>query len=1166
MIAWQKICIISTFFFLTACLHAQERARSGHLDHLSADGVDITSFEYSISDSYTDQSTGITYTYLQQLKEGVPIYKALAIIAEKDNAKVVKTSRLTSSDHIVEKKNTTSSLSRALQIAFQDVGFAGWKSNNLDVIKQPYRSTVTHPEAVGLITIEEIWGARVDGMYERSHLIDIQPKDSDDHWLMVISESGEILDKLNQTRYCAWEGKDAHSCGLPDHTHHTQQASDGVADLSTALEDGSSYNVFAVPLESPSQGERTIVTDPADEIASPFGWHDTDNQAGPEFLTLRGNNVIAYQDTLSTDEIDMLGPSGGANLQFDFDLDISAGPEENLGADLTNLFYWNNYMHDWSYRFGFTEVAGNFQTNTYGRGGIDSDPVLAESLDGSSVNNASFSAPRDGRPGRMQMFKWKVGTDLIISQPEDIAGIYRTGAAGFGPLVDAELTGDVVYILDDRGAVRDGCDEILNSEELAGNIALIDRGLCDFSFKVYQAQQAGATACIVCNNLQNAQLITMGAGMNAEDIEIPSLFLSREDCSLIKARLEAGVQVEFGRTREISSSFDNGIIVHEYGHGISLRLVGGPSTSGCLQSDEEMGEGWSDFFALVVTQQETDQGGLPRGIATFLRGESRTDTGIRRYPYSTDMDINPQVHSHIRYTTRPHDVGEIWASVLWDMYWRFIDIYGYDSSWEDPTSGNAIAIQLVMDGMKLQICDATLTQARDAILEADELNFFGMHKCMIWEVFARRGLGVDAFGGDLIIRYDNIDGFEVPLSCSGVAAVEKTMTEIIDAGQVIDVSLHVSNYDTAYANVSLVDKIPANTAIINIMSDVTWRVEGDEIMFNMADLAVGEEMTVSYQLATSNISPARSTYFDDLQGEDPFSTTANDERLPGWELLSVEDTTTQISLGVSKDVIGGNSFAEIETPLSVTADGSIFLFDHAYNADLGIDGGVVEISKDNGVSWQQVTSEEFLIHPPEDVISDCFTNCPIPDYFYRNEREAFTGVEGRLTSVIDLSDHIGEEVRLRFHYISLRFVDTLGALAWQIHEFEQLERKEISSQASLFSGDDMIAEDVASTLVRSDRTVDNIEETFTEQSGLIDITPNPASDIIRLSINLDQKLTGSLQVYSTDGRQVLAQPVDMPAGMQTTDIDVSSLPPGLYVVEVLDQRVRYSDTFVLIDE
>ena len=230
--------------------------------------------------------------------------------------------------------------------------------------------------------------------------------------------------------------------------------------------------------------------------------------------------------------------------------------------------------------------------------------------------------------------------------------------------------------------------------------------------------------------------------------------MSREDCSLIKARLEAGVQVEFGRTREISSSFDNGIIVHEYGHGISLRLVGGPSTSGCLQSDEEMGEGWSDFFALVVTQQETDQGGLPRGIATFLRGESRTDTGIRRYPYSTDMDINPQVHSHIRYTTRPHDVGEIWASVLWDMYWRFIDIYGYDSSWEDPTSGNAIAIQLVMDGMKLQICDATLTQARDAILEADELNFFGMHKCMIWEVFARRGLGVDAFGGDLIIRYD----------------------------------------------------------------------------------------------------------------------------------------------------------------------------------------------------------------------------------------------------------------------------------------------------------------------------------------------------------------------------------------------------------------------------
>jgi len=437
---------------------------------------------------------------------------------------------------------------------------------------------------------------------------------------------------------------------------------------------------------------------------------------------------------------------------------------------------------------------------------------------------------------------------------------------------------------------------------------------------------------------------------------------------------------------------------------------------------------------------------------------------------------------------------------------------------------------------------------------------------MIWEVFARRGLGADAFSGDRIIRYDNVDGFEVPLSCSGKVAVEKTMTELFEVGDVIEVALLASNYDTAFANVSLVDKIPEGTTVINIMSDVQWRVRGDEIIFNINDFPVGTELSVSYQLATTNLSPAASEYYDDLQGEDPFITFSNEERLPGWELVSLEDSTTQISLIVGKDLIGGNSFAEIEEPIRVTSEANIFLFDHTYNADLGIDGGVVEISRDGGSNWVQLTAEEFLINPPTDVISDCFTNCPIPDYFYRNEREAFTGVEGRQTSVIDLSTYIGEDIRLRFNYISGRFIDTLGVFAWQIHEFEHFERKEIIGQASLISGDQMIAADIGSSLIKSDRTIDNIEETFTDQSGLVEITPNPASDRIRLSLHLDQRLEGSLQIYSSDGRQVLARRVDMPAGLHTTDIDVSTLPPGLYVVEVLDRRVRYSDTFVLIEE
>ena len=60
--------------------------------------------------------------------------------------------------------------------------------------------------------------------------------------------------------------------------------------------------------------------------------------------------------------------------------------------------------------------------------------------------------------------------------------------------------------------------------------------------------------------------------------------------------------------------FDNGVVVHEYGHGISTRLTGGAGSSGCLNNTEQMGEGWSDYFGLVLTMEPGDAGTDSRGI------------------------------------------------------------------------------------------------------------------------------------------------------------------------------------------------------------------------------------------------------------------------------------------------------------------------------------------------------------------------------------------------------------------------------------------------------------------------------------------------------------------------------------------------------------------------
>lgn len=79
-------------------------------------------------------------------------------------------------------------------------------------------------------------------------------------------------------------------------------------------------------------------------------------------------------------------------------------PKEYLDAAITNLFYWVNIVHDLMHVYGFNEVAGNFQIDNFGKGGLGNDAVIANAQDGSGYNNANFATPPDGRNGKMRMF------------------------------------------------------------------------------------------------------------------------------------------------------------------------------------------------------------------------------------------------------------------------------------------------------------------------------------------------------------------------------------------------------------------------------------------------------------------------------------------------------------------------------------------------------------------------------------------------------------------------------------------------------------------------------------------------------------------------------------------------------------------------------------------
>src|SRR5690606_39286932 len=62
-------------------------------------------------------------------------------------------------------------------------------------------------------------------------------------------------------------------------------------------------------------------------------------------------------------------------------------------------------------------------------------------------------------------------------------------------------------------------------------------------------------------------------------------------------------------------------------------------------------------------------------------------------------------------------------------------------------SGSTRVLQTVMDGVKLQECNPTFPSGRDAIIAADIASTGGANRCMIWETFAKRGVGLDASAG-----------------------------------------------------------------------------------------------------------------------------------------------------------------------------------------------------------------------------------------------------------------------------------------------------------------------------------------------------------------------------------------------------------------------------------
>ncbi|KAH7108450.1 Fungalysin metallopeptidase-domain-containing protein [Auriculariales sp. MPI-PUGE-AT-0066] len=209
----------------------------------------------------------------------------------------------------------------------------------------------------------------------------------------------------------------------------------------------------------------------------------------------------------------------------------------------------------------------------------------------------------------------------------------------------------------------------------------------------------------------------------------------------------------------LDCGFDNGVVLHEYTHGLTNRMTGG-GTAQCLQSVESrgMGEGWSDAFADWVWQTKQSEF-KDMAVGSYIIDNPN---GIRQFPYSTNRDTNPLTYGDVKGREEEHTIGEVWAQALHNVHGALVRDFGHaDDAITNPDgdNGHAVFMRLFIDQLALQPCNPSFTDARTAWIQADKNRYDGKHTCAIWYGFARVGLGVDA--GNLE------NSFNVPSDCPG---------------------------------------------------------------------------------------------------------------------------------------------------------------------------------------------------------------------------------------------------------------------------------------------------------------------------------------------------------------------------------------------------------------
>ncbi len=1142
----KKNLLFFVFLLINITLLAQEIDKTKAMQLVSSNsaqaGLSANDLENSIvSNAYVSSVSGVQLVYLQQSYKGIPVFNQLKVLAFKNGSLVSGTG-----ERIADIEKKTSGISSMPSVAAESAVLAALASKKVFVTASLVKNTLVPGKKYDFgkagvsqenITAELIWVPVEDGRFLRlAWQVYLVPVGSSDYWMIRINaHNNQLINENNLTVYCNWDETTGQGpCTNTGHRNHVLKTAanisknnhKGIFDFtgsrvasrqvsgSPLVVGSANYRVIPFPAESPKHpgGSHALVSNPwtaAPGNATSLNWHSNGTS---DFNYTRGNNVWAQEDVNGNNGtgISAISSTSPDPLNFDFTPDFNLAPGQTTAAPnqqfhITNLFYWNNIIHDISYIYGFDEVAGNFQANNQGRGGAGNDFVLADAQDGSGTNNANFSAPADGGNGRMQMFLWNAVPTLTVNTPATIAGQYEAVESNFSTanklITTGPKTGQVVYYNDNvAGTTHEACGGA-PANVLSGKIALINRGNCNFTVKVKNAQNAGAIAVIMVNNVQGNP-ITMGGTDNT--ITIPAVMISITDGFLLANQLANNLNVTLAVGQSPDGDVDNGVVAHEFTHGISNRLTGGPSQSSCLSNSEQMGEGWSDYFALMVTQNwatsNVNTGFLTsRGIGTYVIGQSPTGLGIRTQKYSTDMDINNRVYTATLNNVSPHDKGEIWCAALWDMTWNIIQQVNsinpniYDAS---GAGGNAIALKLVMEGMKLQPCSPGFIDGRNAILKADSILYGGVYNCAIREAFRRRGMGLNASQGSSSSVTD-----QVPDYTPYVTVKKSQNITQVPEGQNIVYTNSVTSCSPA-TNYVLRDTLPANVTYVSGGTyDAATRVVSFPVNFT-----AGETQTFSFtvQVNAGSYFAPQTLIDEQVTGSTiPAALTAVSTTANTWSVSTTQSQSAPNAFFTPNAAVASDQKLETTSAVALGTGTSSLSFAHSYNTQAGFDGGVVEISTDNGTTWTDLGNRITAGYYNSSLATG--SGNPIAG------RQAWSGNSTSfIRSSVNLSSFAGQSAKLRFRFGSN---STTAGTGWYVDDILLKREAVVNMRTSLFNN--------SGTRVSYSDTVTKIIEVNTCTS--VTLTAQPANTTVcagndaTFSVSVDGTTPGYQWQVSTDG-------------------------------------------------